>query len=192
VIARRMRTGVLAALSAGVVVVALSGCLAGCAAASGSGDGSGSTPGSSSSAVSTPSPTSSSPSPDTPSPSGSAPSNATPGLSLSGDWQLVSGTDSTGAITPGGAVVTLVFAGTQVHGNGSCNAFGATASAAITGPLTIRVGIHTEMACSQAARNATESRYFAALGRVTAAAIADNQLTLTGGGDTLVFSRLAV
>jgi heat shock protein HslJ len=173
-----MRTIASAALAAAVVAVVLTGC----AAATG--------------ASGSPSPTSSAPgstAPGSTPPSSTAPSSTAPGggagQSIGGSWQLVNGADSRGEITPGAATITLVFAGTQAHGDGGCNAFGATASSSVTGPLTIRLGIHTDMACAQGSLNATESRYFAALGTITEAAIAGDQLTLTGGTDTLVFMR---
>jgi heat shock protein HslJ len=108
---------------------------------------------------------------------------------ITGNWQLVSGTDAKGAITPGSAVVTFRFNGQSSGGRGPCNSFGATAKGTTTGAISIVVGIHTEMACVDPELNSTESRYFAALDRVTTAALDSGTLTLTGNGDSLVFSR---
>jgi heat shock protein HslJ len=108
---------------------------------------------------------------------------------LTGNWQLVSGADAKGVITPGSAVVTFKFNGQSSGGRGPCNSFGATAKGTTTGAISIVVGIHTEMACVDPELNSTESRYFAALDKVTTAALDSGTLTLTGNGDSLVFSR---
>ena len=108
---------------------------------------------------------------------------------ITGTWQLVSGTDATGAITPRTALVTFTFNGESSGGRGPCNSFGAIAEGTTTGTTRIVVGIHTEMACVDPDLNTTESRYFAALGQITKAALDDGTLTLTGGGDSLVFTR---
>ena len=163
---RRLRARDAAAVLGATAIIALS--LAGCASPTVSGGGSG--------------------------PGGSGAGGAGPGGSsttspISGAWQLVSGSDAKGTITPAAAIVTLTVDGAKSGGNGGCNAFGARVSAATTGPLTITVGIHTEMACAKPAANATEARYFAALGRITTASIAGGKLTLNGGGDTLRFVR---
>lgn len=108
---------------------------------------------------------------------------------ISGNWQLVNGTDSKGTITPGDATVTYKINGQSSGGRGPCNSFGATTQGTTTGPIVIVVGIHTEMACLDPELNATEARYFAALGKVTTAALDNGTLTLTGNGDSLVFTR---
>jgi heat shock protein HslJ len=108
---------------------------------------------------------------------------------ITGNWQLVGGTDAKGDITPGGAVVTFTFNGHSSGGHGPCNSFGATATGTTTGTIAIVVGIHTEIACVDPELNANESRYFAALDKVTTAALANGRLTLTGDGDTLTFTR---
>jgi heat shock protein HslJ len=108
--------------------------------------------------------------------------------SVLGIWQLVGGSDSSGKIAPGGTI-TLRLNGRNSGGDGPCNAFGAVETGTTAGPMTIRLGVHTDMACAQAIRNITESRYFAALGEVTHAAISGDMLTLTGGAITLRFLR---
>jgi heat shock protein HslJ len=45
------------------------------------------------------------------------------------------------------------------------------------------------MACMNPELNSTEARYFAALDKVTTAALERGTLTLTGNGDSLVFTR---
>jgi heat shock protein HslJ len=111
------------------------------------------------------------------------------GQDITGNWRLVSGTDATGDITPGKAVVTLTIDGDSSGGHGPCNSFGATTAATTTGTISIVVGIHTEMACVDAELNTTESRYFAALGTVTRASLEKKKLTLAGDGDMLVFTK---
>jgi heat shock protein HslJ len=162
-----MRSRILLGLSAFVLAIALGGCAA---ASGGAGGGSGGGPSGGSSGTSS----------DTPS--------ASP-QSILGTWQLVSGSDAAGALSPGDATVILKLDGDKSGGQGPCNAFGATETASTTGPISIRVGIHTDMACAEAAKNVIETRYFAALGKVSRAALADGKLTLTGGGVSLVFSR---
>jgi heat shock protein HslJ len=102
---------------------------------------------------------------------------------------LVTGSDAKGTFTPGSATVTLDLNGARSGGKGPCNAFGAKTSASTTGPIAIILGIRTEMACAEPELNTTEARYFAALGLVKTAAIASGRLSLTGGGDSLVFVR---
>jgi heat shock protein HslJ len=146
-----------------IVTVLLAAVLAGCAAASG---------GSFSSSSSSPSPSpSASPQP------------------IAETWQFVTGSDANGTFSPDGAVVTLRIDGLHSGGQGPCNAFGATVTGSVTGTISIVVGIHTMMACSEAVRNVTESRYFAALGKVTHSSISSGDLTLTGDGVRLAFSR---
>jgi heat shock protein HslJ len=108
---------------------------------------------------------------------------------VTGNWQLVSGTDEKGVITPGPAVVTFKLNGASSGGHGPCNSFGATTKGTTIGTITIVVGIHTEMACVDPDLNTTEARYFAALDKVTSAALDHGTLTLSGDGDTLVFTK---
>jgi heat shock protein HslJ len=108
---------------------------------------------------------------------------------ITGNWQLVSGTDAKGAFTPGSAIVTFKLDGQSSGGHGPCNSFGATATGAKTGTIAIVVGIHTDMACMDPELGSTEARYFAALDKVTTAALDSGTLTLTGNGDSLVFTR---
>jgi heat shock protein HslJ len=112
-----------------------------------------------------------------------------PAPSISGQWVLVSGKDGSAAITPASTNVTLLIKGASSGGNGGCNAFGARASGSTTGPLTITLGIHTNMACVGDDRNITEQQYFDALGKVTTAALSGSKLTLTGPAVTLTFDR---
>jgi heat shock protein HslJ len=111
--------------------------------------------------------------------------------SITGTWQLVRGSDKSGAILPGDATVTFTFNGQNSGGHGPCNSFGATAIGTTTGPVSLRLGIHTEMACvgGDPDPNTTEARYFAALDKVKTAAMTNGKLVLTGGGDSLQFTR---
>jgi heat shock protein HslJ len=122
-------------------------------------------------------------------PGGSGPGGSSTTTPIDGSWTLVSGSDQKGAITPGTAVVPLKLDGKTSGGKGPCNAYGASVNSSTTGPLTITLGIRTEMACVESEFNTTEARYFAALGKIRSASIAHAQLSLTGGGDTLVFAR---
>jgi heat shock protein HslJ len=108
---------------------------------------------------------------------------------ITGNWRLVSGADAKGAFTTGSAVVTFTLDGQSSGGRGPCNSFGATTTGATTGAISVVVGIHTDMACMDPELNATEARYFAALDKVTTAALERGTLTLTGNGDSLVFTR---
>jgi len=121
--------------------------------------------------------------------SGSGGSGSGTSQDITGNWQLVRGTDSKGSITPGGATVTFTINGQSSGGHGPCNSFGATTKGATTGPIVIVVGIHTDIACIDPELNATEARYLGALNKVTTAALDNGTLTLTGNGDSLVFTR---
>jgi heat shock protein HslJ len=109
--------------------------------------------------------------------------------SITGSWQLTAASDSKGDITTKPAVVTLNIDGAKSGGHGPCNSFGATTHGTTTGAISIVVGVHTEMACSDQELNAAEERYFDALGKVTKATITNDRLTLTGDGDQLDFAR---
>jgi heat shock protein HslJ len=109
--------------------------------------------------------------------------------SITGQWVFLGGADASGAISPSGSTVTLTINGRSSGGNAGCNAFGAVASGATTGAFSIRVGVHTNMACVEAERNITEQHYLSALGKVTAASLSGGDLTLKGPGITLKFDR---
>jgi heat shock protein HslJ len=111
--------------------------------------------------------------------------------SITGKWQLVSGSDKDGSILPGNADVTFTFDGQTSGGHGPCNSFGAATTGTTTGAVTITIGIHTEIACvgTNPDPNTTEARYFTALDKVTTAAMTNGNLVLTGGGDSLQFTR---
>jgi heat shock protein HslJ len=158
-----MRSRILLGLSAFVLAIALGGCAA---ASGGGGSSGGGLPGDGSSGGSS-----------------SAPQ------SINGTWQLVGGSDANGAFSLGDATITLKLDGAKSGGQGPCNAYGATETGSTTGPISIRLGIRTMMACSEAARNVLESRFFGALSHVSHAGLAGGELTLSGGGVSLVFSR---
>lgn len=162
--ARRTRAAAIAIGAAAMMVLGVSSCAPSTVIGGGSGPG-GSGPG------------------------GSGPGGSSTTTSILGTWTLVKGTDDKGSISPDGAVVTLTLNGASSGGQGPCNAYGARSSTATTGPITITVGIRTEMACTEPSRNLTEARYFAALAKIRTASISSNQLALTGGGDTLFFTR---
>jgi heat shock protein HslJ len=159
---RSLSGRLVALLGSALLVLAL----AGCAGAVGTGDGSGNS-----------------------STGGGSTSGSGTAQSITGSWQLTSGTDAQGAMTLGTAAVTFTINGASSGGRGGCNAFGAKTTGSTTGAITIVVGIHTDMACVDPDIMSTEGRYFAALDKVTNAALDNGTLTLTGGGDTLVFSK---
>ena len=156
-----MQRRIVLGLTAVALAVALTGCAA-TAGAAGDGTGAGGAP---------------------------APTPTATATSILGSWQLVSGTDSRGAISPDGSTVILKLDGAHSGGQGPCNSYGATETGSTTGPISIRVGIRTMMACAEAARNATESRYFAALGDISHASLTGGKLTLEGSEVSLVFTR---
>jgi heat shock protein HslJ len=87
--------------------------------------------------------------------------------------------------------VTLNINGRGSGGSGGCNSFGAIATGSTTGRFSIRLGIHTDMACVGAERDITEHHYFAALGKIDTALMTSDELTLTGPGVSLTFERSA-
>ena len=161
-----------AAASLLACALALSGC-SGSSVGTGSGSGGGSGTGTGA---------------GSPTPSASGSPTSTP-QSITGDWRLVSGTGASGPITPSATPVTLKINGQGSGGSGGCNAFGAIASASTTGAFTIRLGIHTDMACVGAGRDITEQHYFAALARITTASMQNGELVLSGPGVSLTFAR---
>jgi heat shock protein HslJ len=161
-----MESRVVLGLTAVALAIALGGCASTAGAGGGNGGGSGGGSGSGGSAAPTPTP-----------------------QSILGTWQLVSGTDANGAISPGDSTVILKLDGAHSSGQGPCNAYGASETGSTTGPISIHLGIRTMMACAEAVRNVTESRYFAALGDVSDASLAGGKLTLDGGGVSLVFAK---
>jgi heat shock protein HslJ len=173
---RSARHAVTIAAAASVLVGALA--LSGCAAVSGLG-----APPASGGPTSSGTPSSGPPT------SGPPSTPSAPGQSIAGGWVLISGQDGSKAITPSGATVTLTINGADSGGSGGCNAFGAVASGSTTGPFTIRVGIHTDMACVGDERNVTEHEYFDALGSISTAALSGGELTLSGPGASLKFRR---
>jgi heat shock protein HslJ len=159
---RRIRNRIATLLCSTLVAISLAGCAAGTGGGSGPG-GSGA--------------------------GGSGAGGSGASRTITGSWQLLSGTDAKGAITPGAARVTFTINGKSSGGRGPCNAFGATTRGTTTSTISIVVDIHTDMACVEPDQNTTESRYFAALNTVTRAALDNGTLTLSGGGDSLVFTR---
>ena len=110
---------------------------------------------------------------------------------ITGEWQLTKGSDADGSWAVGGTPVTLVISDEAVSGQAPCNVFG--------GELVVdgtEIGIgsitHTMMACDDDARNQLETRYLAALEKVTTAKLGGagelRTLTLGGPDETLKFT----
>jgi len=111
---------------------------------------------------------------------------------IDGEWRLTKANDAGGTMAVGGVPVTVVFSGTSVAGQAPCNGY--TAEATVDGDA-VAVGAiaQTRMACTDDARSELETRYLAALARVTTARVGGGSpatLTLSGPDETLVFDRL--
>ena len=114
----------------------------------------------------------------------------TPVNEIVGEWQLTKGSDADGAWSINGAPVTLVIGDEAVSGQAPCNIFGGDLSVDGTG-IRIHDITQTLMACDDDARNRLETRYIAALGKVTTAkrgAGVLDTLTLSGPDETLTFT----
>jgi heat shock protein HslJ len=117
---------------------------------------------------------------------------------ITGNWILESAADHKGGMNLEGSTVTLKINGRDSSGQGPCNAYGATVfgktpargALTFTGPVTITVGIHTEMACARQTLNELETRYFAALDDVTSASLVGDELVLLGPGVELDFGKV--
>jgi heat shock protein HslJ len=109
----------------------------------------------------------------------SSPSSATQ-QTIDGHWRLVGGTDATGPMDLDSAVVTLTIDGADSGGQAPCNSYGVTISGDSVGTVTIRPGIHTDMACQDPERTALESRYLASLPTISSAHFHGQELVLDG------------
>jgi len=110
---------------------------------------------------------------------------------ITGEWQLTKGSDADGTWTVNGTPVTLVISDDAVSGQAPCNVFGGDLT--VDGPdIGIDTISHTMMACDDDARNQLETRYLAALEKVTTAKVggaADlRTLTLSGPDETMKFT----
>jgi heat shock protein HslJ len=111
------------------------------------------------------------------------------GPDLAGAWQLRRGTGPSGTLViPAGARVTIAFDGKRVSGQ-ACNLYGGDYQLHDDGTLTISAMSMTEMACQEPMMS-LEAAYHAALALVRRASVASGQLTLSGEGAELVFSRV--
>lgn len=118
-----------------------------------------------------------------------APSGGNGMVDATGDWRLVEGVDGGVAIPlVEGADITLMVEGSQVSGRAACNQYGGEiivdGGQVRFGPMSM-----TEMACDEPVM-ASEAAYLAALGKVGAAAIDGDRLTLSGPDVELIFERL--
>lgn len=116
----------------------------------------------------------------------SAPSGSPPAGLAGTTWRLVSIQDLR---PPLGPDVTLAFTGSDISGNGGCNAFnGSFAFDPASGSLRIGDLGSTKRACVEPGRGDLENAYFAALrGAVAASLDSDGRLVVAGPGARLVF-----
>jgi len=108
-----------------------------------------------------------------------------------GEWQLTKGGDADGSWPVNGIPVTLVISDDAVTGRAPCNSY--TGGLTVAGSdLSIDAISSTEVACADAARTRLETRYLAALARVTTVQVdgpsGSPTLTLSGPDETLRFS----
>jgi heat shock protein HslJ len=104
---------------------------------------------------------------------------------IDGDWIFLDGIDASGAMTVD-TTVTLMISGDSLIGQSSCNNYSASLDGEPT-ELTVKDLAHTERACIDDALTEFESRYFAALDRVTVAIPTGGSLVLQGDGVTMNF-----
>jgi heat shock protein HslJ len=109
--------------------------------------------------------------------------------SIVGEWQLVKGGDSEGALAVRGVGVTLAIHDKKVAGMAPCNSYSGSitvdGTAVTFGPLTA-----TQRGCGGGDPDAIEERYFAALAQVTESSRKGDSLKLTGETATLSFTLL--
>jgi heat shock protein HslJ len=118
---------------------------------------------------------------------GASPPPSSPGaVDADGDWRLVGGT-SDGVALPmvPGADITMTVDGSRISGRSGCNQYGGEI---VVADGRVRFGslFMTEMACDEPIM-ASEAAYHAALGKVRAASLDSDTLTLSGPGVELVF-----
>jgi heat shock protein HslJ len=111
------------------------------------------------------------------------------GQSITGNWQLASGTDGKGAMTLDSDAITLKISGSGAGGKAPCNGYGFHLSSDSTGPVVVTRGVATDMACVDPDRMALEARYLAAFDRITEAALESDRLILTGTDVRLQFTK---
>ena len=110
-------------------------------------------------------------------------------VNLAGTWQLSRGTGPNGALhIPSGYTVTIAFEDGRVSGQ-ACNMYGGDYRLDDDGSLTLSAMAMTEMACQEPMMT-LEADYHAALAQVRNAAVAQGELTLSGDGAELVYTRV--
>jgi heat shock protein HslJ len=95
------------------------------------------------------------------------------------------GLDGTNWTLVGTSNVTLSFADGHATGNGGCNQYRASYTASGS-TLTLGPAMATKRACLESDKNAQETAYFDALGRVTTYEISGDRLTLRDAANTAV------
>ena len=123
--------------------------------------------------------------------SGATQFGSSPGApNISGAWQLQRGSGASGRLdVPAGSRVTIAFDGQRVSGQ-ACNIYGGDYRLESDGTIRLSAMSMTEMACQEPMMS-LEAAYHAALLLVRHVAVSGDQLTLSGDGVELVFTRLA-
>jgi heat shock protein HslJ len=111
------------------------------------------------------------------------------GQSISGTWELVKASDSSGTFDLSGLDVTLRIDGAKSGGQGPCNGYGVQFDGTTTGQRVVTPGASTAMGCIPSSRNALDQRFFAVLAGPMTAKIKHNELVLVGHEGTLAFRR---
>ncbi|WP_341954210.1 META domain-containing protein [Salinibacterium sp. TMP30] len=103
---------------------------------------------------------------------------------IDGSWTYADGTDSSGELSTD-VTVTLMISGSSIVGASACNNYAATLAGE---PSALRVGAvsSTKRACDNALMD-FDTRYFSALGLVTAAIPTGGSLVMQGDGVNLNF-----
>jgi heat shock protein HslJ len=110
------------------------------------------------------------------------------GGEMDGEWQFTGGSDAEGDIVVNGVPVTLVLSQGAVSGQAPCNTYTGGVSDN-DGTLYFSPIAQTLIGCDEPLTT-LETRYLAALQTSDAAAVAGEQLTLSGPGTTLQFTLL--
>lgn len=119
-----------------------------------------------------------------------APTGDSAASDIQGEWLLTKASDADGEITITTTPATLIIAKDSVSGRAQCNTF--TGGATIDGTnIAIGAIATTLMACADDATTNLETRFLAALEKVTTAELSDGTpatLTLSGPDETLNFT----
>jgi heat shock protein HslJ len=106
------------------------------------------------------------------------------------EWRLISldGNTQIGEAI-GGRAITLVFEDNEAGGSAGCNSYGGNYTSG-AGDISFSQLISTLMACEGEGIMEAEQAFLAALNAADRYELSDSGLTISGGGHTLVFSRM--